>query len=61
MNLPVWLGMADAIRAAAEEGHMDTLREMYAEWPFFQSTIDLVEMNLAKANMQVAAMYDKML
>ena len=31
------------------QGKRADLREMYAEWPFFQSTIDLIEMILAKA------------
>ena len=32
---------------------------MYAEWPFFQSTFDLIEMVLAKADMRIASLYDK--
>ncbi len=31
---------------------------MYREWPFFRSTLDLVEMILAKADMRIAATYD---
>ena len=34
---------------------------MYEEWPFFQSTMDLVEMILAKADMRIASMYDDVL
>lgn len=34
---------------------------MYEEWPFFQSTMDLIEMILAKADMRIAAMYDSVL
>ena len=34
---------------------------MYAEWPFFQSTIDLIEMILAKADMRIAELYDRTL
>ena len=32
---------------------------MYREWPFFRSTIDLMEMALAKADAAVAAHYDR--
>lgn len=53
MNLPVWLGMKEAFEWAADNGSLPELHQMYAHWPFFQSTIDLVEMNLAKANMPV--------
>jgi len=32
---------------AAREGLTEELKQMYAEWPFFQTTIDLVEMVLS--------------
>ena len=34
---------------------------MYEEWPFFQSTLDLIEMVLAKADPRIAAEYDRRL
>lgn len=34
---------------------------MYQDWPFFQSTMDLIEMILAKADMRIAQMYDEQL
>ncbi|HET9709736.1 MAG TPA: phosphoenolpyruvate carboxylase [Gemmatimonadales bacterium] len=34
------------------------LRQMYDAWPFFSSTLDLVEMVLAKASPEIAARYD---
>ncbi len=37
------------------------LKTMYEEWPFFQSTIDLMEMVLAKADARIAAEYDRRL
>ena len=36
-----------------------TLQQMYNEWPFFQSTIDLVEMVLNKADMRIQQSYDR--
>jgi phosphoenolpyruvate carboxylase len=35
-------------------------REMYARWAFFASTIDLMEMTLAKADGRIAAQYDRL-
>ena len=32
---------------------------MYKKWPFFQSTVDLIEMILAKADMRIAKLYDE--
>jgi phosphoenolpyruvate carboxylase len=34
---------------------------MYREWPFFRSTIDLIEMVLAKADARIAAHYERQL
>ena len=34
---------------------------MYERWPFFQSTLDLIEMVLAKADARIAAEYDRRL
>ena len=51
--LASWLGIEDAL-----DPHDDVLREMYTRWNFFASTIDLVEMTLAKADGRIAAQYD---
>ena len=37
------------------------MQQMYQEWPFFQSTIDLIEMILSKCDMRIASMYDALL
>jgi phosphoenolpyruvate carboxylase len=55
--LPSWLGVDDALRAAEDSA----LHEMMRDWPFFQSTIELIEMVLAKAEPQIAAHYDRLL
>jgi phosphoenolpyruvate carboxylase len=59
--LPSWLGLGEALDHALEQGRLQELRDMYRDWPFFQSTIDLVEMVLAKADPGIAARYDAIL
>jgi phosphoenolpyruvate carboxylase len=59
--LPAWLGTGEALQALFEDGEEEALQQMYARWPFFQSTIDLIEMVLAKALMRIAALYDEVL
>jgi phosphoenolpyruvate carboxylase len=59
--LSTWLGVGAALRGAIDGGELDLLRTMHAEWPFFSSTIDLIEMVLAKADPQIAAEYDRAL
>jgi len=56
LMLPSWLGLEEGLAAI----DLDTAREMYARWPFFQSTIDLIEMALAKADARIAAQYDRL-
>jgi phosphoenolpyruvate carboxylase len=54
--LPSWLGVEDALATEAD----GVLRQMYSQWAFFASTIDLVEMTLAKADARIAARYDQL-
>lgn len=56
--LASWLGVGEAITAALPK-HGDELRAMAQEWPFFGSTLSLVEMTLAKADMNIARYYDE--
>jgi phosphoenolpyruvate carboxylase len=56
--LPSWLGVEDALAGASDQ---PLLKRMYADWPFFQSTLDLIEMVLAKADARIAAEYDRRL
>ena len=59
---PLWWGSGDIERTCPpEQGYKGELRLMYEHWPFFQSTIDLVEMILAKADVRIAALYDDLL
>jgi phosphoenolpyruvate carboxylase len=58
--LPSWLGVEDAFEEALRRGRRDALHTMYREWPFFTSTIDLIEMTLAKADARIAAQYDRL-
>lgn len=55
--LPSWLGIDDALAAA--DG--PTLASMMEDWPFFQSTIELIEMVLAKTEPRIAEYYDRLL
>ena len=59
--LPTWLGVGEAISEvlASEDG--EELRRMYAEWGSFRTTIDLVEMVLAKSEPEIAQIYDDLL
>jgi phosphoenolpyruvate carboxylase len=59
--LPSWLGTGEALTSALDRGELTLLREMYAGWPFFRSTIDLIAMVLAESDARIAAEYDRRL
>jgi phosphoenolpyruvate carboxylase len=57
--LPSWLGIGSALQEAVEQGHFDEMRSMYEQWPFFRSTMDLIEMVVAKADPEPSVFYDR--
>ena len=57
--LASWLGVEDALAASGD--NLTRLRIMYEQWPFFQSTLDFIEMVLAKADARIAEEYDRRL
>ncbi|KAJ0634215.1 putative phosphoenolpyruvate carboxylase [Helianthus annuus] len=59
--LPAWLGVGAGLKGVCEMGHADELRAAYKEWPFFQSTLDLIEMVLGKADIPIVKHYDEVL
>jgi len=58
LMLPAWLGVGAALEEAIAAGHASELRAMYEGWPFFRSTLDLIEMVVAKASPEISALYD---
>jgi len=56
--LPAWLGVGQALNALIKEGHLPLIIDMYENWPFFRSTIDLIEMILSKADMRIQRSYE---
>jgi phosphoenolpyruvate carboxylase len=56
--LPSWYGVAEALEEfRGKHGSLKALREMHAEWPYFRSFVELVEMVMAKADSGIAKVY----
>jgi phosphoenolpyruvate carboxylase len=56
--LPGWYGLAAGIDAyLGEGGDIETLQEMYADWPFFRTTLDNAALAIARTDMEIAAEY----
>ena len=52
--LPGWYGAGDGLSSV---GDLPLMQEMYASWAFFRTTLDNLEMVLAKSDMSIAARY----
>ena len=52
--LPGWYGVGHALQSFEDQG---LLREMVLAWPFFRTTLDNLEMVLAKSDMSIATQY----
>lgn len=60
LNLPAWLGVRQALEYAQKEDPA-TLTTMMAEWPFFSAFVDLIEMVLGKADLEICQYYETQL
>jgi len=58
-NFPGWFGLGTALDAMLDQGPKSRalLREMHANWPFFQTMIDNAQLTMRKADMGIAALY----
>ncbi|MGQ0429321.1 MAG: phosphoenolpyruvate carboxylase [Gammaproteobacteria bacterium] len=56
--LPGWYGLGTGLEAAAREHGAASLARAWAAWPFFANLLDDVEMDLVRADLEIAAYYD---
>lgn len=61
-NLPGWYGLGSGVEALTGQNSeaMELLREMQRKWPFFQNLIKNSEMSLLKADIEIAALYNRL-
>ncbi len=56
--LPGWYALGTGIETYLDDGgSLETLQEMYAEWPFFATTLDNAAMAMAKSDPEIASVY----
>ncbi|ALM52212.1 phosphoenolpyruvate carboxylase [Halomonas huangheensis] len=59
LMLPAWLGTGEAFAGRIEEpGGLEVIQEMRDQWPFFGTYLDMLEMLLAKADVEIATYYE---
>jgi len=59
--LPAWLGMGVGLEVALAAEQRATLQAMIADWPFFRTQLDMLEMTLAKCDAHIATYYERVL
>ncbi len=59
LMLPAWLGTAEALRYSSIKKFRKTLTDMEKNWPYFNSTMDLLDMVLSKVDPEISKIYEK--
>ena len=55
--LPGWYGLGSGLAAGVAAHGLESVREMHARWPFFQTVLANAELALAKADRDIAERY----
>ncbi len=58
LMLPAWLGTAEALRYSSIKKFRKTLIDMEKNWPFFNSTMDLLDMVISKVDPEISKVYE---
>lgn len=58
--LPGWYGAGTGLAVAREQCKLELLRRCYRGWPFFRHLIDDIEALLGRADLPIAAHYDRL-
>ena len=58
--LSSWFGFSEGLEIAIKSNQIDILQDMYKNWNFFSSVINLIEMVLAKSDATIFLEYNKL-
>ena len=59
--LPAWLGTTEALNYASSKPFKKTLVDMEKNWPFFNSTMDILDMVISKVDPEISKVYENQL
>ena len=59
-NIPGWYGLGSALDKAIEDGGLDTLQDMQANWRYFQNLLSNSQMVILKTDQEVAEHYARL-
>ena len=61
--LPAWYPIGATFKSFIDRdpvANINTLKEMYRKWPFFENLLDNIQMTMAKADMNIAHLYSNL-
>ncbi len=61
LMLPAWLGAGTSLKTLLDEGKKELLQEMYQNWPFFHTRLEMFEMVFLKADEELTKFYEERL
>jgi len=61
LMLPAWLGTGDALKYSSVKNHKTILTDMEKNWPFFNSTMDILDMVISKVDSEISEVYENSL
>jgi phosphoenolpyruvate carboxylase len=56
--LPAWLGIPEALKHSSAKNFKKTLIDMEKNWPFFYSTMDMLDMVITKVDPEISKVYE---
>ena len=58
LMLPAWLGTTEALRYGSIKKYSKTLTDMEKNWPYFVSTMDILDMVISKVDPEISIIYE---
>ena len=58
LMLPAWLGTTEALRYASIKKFKKTMTDMERNWPYFVSTMDILDMVISKVDPEISVIYE---
>ena len=58
LMLPAWLGTGDALKYSSSKNYKKTVTDMEKNWPFFNSTMDMLDMVISKVDPEISEVYE---
>ncbi len=58
LMLPAWLGTTEALRYGSIKKFKSTMTDMERNWPYFVSTMDILDMVISKVDPEISVIYE---